>query len=175
MHVLTRSTSRVRASLVAAAMAVIALVALMLGPLSPSARASSDGSNVSGNFAFSGSVLIGCPTGALLCTRGTITGGVNGSFTLKLLSTLPAPDPGIFYFTGLLAVHTATGNLNCTLDGAENASSSSDGAFGEICVISSGTGTYANAKGDLRMIGTSTSKLLIPTGAGSYVGTVTTS
>jgi hypothetical protein len=77
------------------------------------------------------------------------------------------------YFTGKLMLTSLAGNLNCTLDGAANFNTASDGEFGEICVITGGTGTYANAKGDLRMIGTSTSQLLvIPSGSGIYQGTI---
>jgi hypothetical protein len=108
----------------------------------------------------------------LLCTHGTMTGGLNGDFTLNLLAVQPSTDPGVQYFTGAFVLHTSTGILRCTLDGALDDKVGSEGEFGEICPITSGTGTFLGKRGDLRLIGTSTSVLLIPTGAGIYDGTL---
>ncbi len=82
--------------------------------------------------------------------------------------------PSTLFFTGKLVLHTRSGDLDCDLNGAEDTSSSSEGPFGEICTITGGTGAYMHATGDLRLIGTSTSTLLVPTGKGSYVGSVKT-
>lgn len=174
MHAMIRPLARTRV-VVALVVASAALFALMSGLFSQRAHAGSDGSQVSGNFSFSGSLLVGCPTGALLCTRGSFDGGLAGTFTLTLLTTVPAVDPGISYFTGSLAMRNDLGTLNCTLNGALDNRATSEGEFGEICVIKNGTGRYLGAKGDLRLIGTSTSKVFIPTGAGEYQGHITTS
>ena len=177
MQAISRLFNRARIMVVTAvALAVALCAALGATPLTTSrAHAASDGAQVSGTFGFSGSLLVGCPNGALLCTHGTFTGGLSGSFTLTLLTTVPSVDPGINYFTGLLAFRNGQGTFNCTLDGALDSRTTGEGAFGEICVIKNGTGSYAKVKGDLRMMGTSSSTLLIiPTGAGSYQGTVQT-
>lgn len=173
MHALIRPLARTRV-VVALIVASAALFALMSGLVTQRAHGASDGSQVSGNFSFSGSLLVGCPPGALLCTHGSFDGGLSGTFTLTLLTTVPSIDPGINYFTGSLAMRNDVGTFNCTLNGALDSRSSSEGEFGEICVINNGTGRYLGAKGDLRLIGTSTSKLLIPTGAGEYQGHITT-
>jgi hypothetical protein len=155
---------------------VIAAAALFVPTMTPRAHAASDGAQVNGTFRYSGSLLVGCPAGALLCTHGSFSGGLSGSFTLTLLTTVPSVDPGVDYFTGWLAFRNGQGTFNCTLDGALDSVTTSEGEFGEICVMKNGTGAYAKVKGDLRMIGTSTSTLLIiPSGAGEFQGTITTS
>jgi hypothetical protein len=172
MLALIRPFARPRAVLALLATALAAVAFALLGPFAP-ANASTSTVNVAGTFSFKGSLLVGCPTGSLLCTSGSMNGGVHGNFTMNLISALPAPDPGVQYFTGKLTLTSLAGKLNCTLDGAANFNTTSEGEFGEICVITGGTGTYANAKGDLRMIGTSTSQLLIiPSGTGIYQGTI---
>lgn len=172
MKALARTITR---PVIALMVTVAALLALLTGLFTQNSNAASDGSQVSGTFSFNGSLLVGCPTGALLCSKGSFTGGLQGDFTLVLLATVPSADLGINYFTGTLAMKSDVGNLNCTLDGALDSRTSSEGEFGEICVIKNGTGRYATAKGDLRLIGTSTSKLLVPTGGGVFAGTITTS
>jgi hypothetical protein len=161
---------------VLAALLVSAVVMQAAGLLSQEARAGSDGSQVSGNFSFSGRLLFGCPVGAALCTSGTMSGSLSGPFTLTLLTALPSPTLGVYYFNGKLVLHTSGGDLNCDLNGASDFNAASEGEFGEICVVTGGTGVYKTAKGDLRLTGTSTSVLgLIPSGGGSFQGLVTTS
>jgi hypothetical protein len=160
---------------VGAVLVVLTLLGLAVqGFAGSAARAADDGSHPSGSFDFNGSLLIGCPTGAVLCTQGHLSGGLTGSFTMTLLTITPSATPGVNFFTGYLVLNTASGQLRCGLNGATNETTSSEGEFGEICEINGGTGIYKSARGDLRMIGTSTSTLLIPTGSGIYQGTVRT-
>ena len=72
-----------------------------------------------------------------------------------------------------MVLHAVGGDLRCDLNGAENAASGSEGEFGEICVITGGTGAFATAKGDLRLIGTSVQSLLVPSGSGEFRGHMT--
>jgi len=141
---------------------------------SQAAHADSDGTHVSGDFSFAGKLLVGCPHGAVLCSSGSMTGGLAGSFTLSFSNLVPSPHFGVNYFAGKLVLTTDSGILRCDLNGALNTKSSSEGEFAEICVVTAGTGRYLGATGDLRMIGTSTERLGIPTGAGEFVGTVVT-
>ena len=173
MHALARPLARTRTLIVLAVAALTAVALVLVSPFSQSAKA--DGSAVTGTFSFTGSLIIGCPPGALLCTTGHLHGGIEAPFTLTLLSTAPTGDQGILFFTGRLVAKAPGGNLVCLLHGAENAKTGSDGEFGEICEFNGGTGAYAKAKGNLRMIGTSTQNLLVPTGGGIYQGSLTTS
>jgi hypothetical protein len=145
------------------------------GLLPATARAASDGSQVSGSFQFAGKLLTGCPLGSVLCTSGSFSGSFSAPFQFSILSILPSPTLGVEYFDGQLVAHTPSGDLHCDLNGALDARSSSVGEFGEICVITGGTGVYKNATGHLRLMGVSSlSPILgIPTGSGEFRGTIT--
>jgi hypothetical protein len=155
--------------------AVLGAAACLAGAaLDASGVAGADNSNQpSGQFSFTGHLLTGCPVGAVLCTHVTLTGGVSGTGTLSLLTLIPSVTVGVDYFDGKLALNTADGKFNCDLNGALDMLPSRQGEFGEICVITGGTGKYAHATGHLRMSGLSTfQNLVIPSGSGDYKGQV---
>jgi hypothetical protein len=165
--------SRIRTRRTAAVL-VVSLAAVAAVPLSRVAQASGP-QQVSGSFNFAGKLIIGCPLGAVLCTSGTFTGGASGPFQFSITTLLPSTTIGVVYFDGHLVLHRTAGDIKCDLNGALNENTSSEGEFGEICVITGGTGAYAKATGDLRLIGTSGGGLTTPVGAGIYQGRIQTS
>jgi hypothetical protein len=149
--------------------------ALGAGVFAQTARAGTDGSQVSGSFQFAGKLLTRCPLGAVLCTSGSFSGSFQAPFQFSILTILPSATVGVEYFDGQLVAQTPTGDLHCDLNGALDARSNSVGEFGEICVITGGTGVYKSATGHLRLMGVSSLSpvLGIPTGSGEFRGTIT--
>ena len=166
-----RPPRRKMSVLVAVSAAVLAV--LTAGVLSQSAGASTQ-QPVSGSFDFAGSLVVGCPIGAVLCTHGTFSGDVNGQFQFSILTLLPSATAGVSYFDGKLVLHTASGDVKCDLNGALNTNTTSQGEFGEICVITGGTGAYSRATGHFRLIGTSNGSLVSPAGGGVFQGLIKT-
>ena len=164
---LSRTRKRTRVLVVTVALAAAAAV-----PLSQVALASSD--TLSGSFNFKGSLVIGCPVGAVLCTHGSFTGGVSGNFQFSILTLIPSATVGVDYYDGKLVLHTLLGDIKCDLNGALNENPKAEGEFGEICVINGGTGLYKGATGDFRLIGTSSGGLTAPMGGGVYQGRIVT-
>jgi hypothetical protein len=157
-----------RKALAAAAVVSMAGAALGAAPSIERAFATDGTPGTGGTFTYKQALPTACPL-AIICATGTFTGAINGTFTNTITTLLPSAVPGVSYFSGLIAVTTPSGNLNCSLAGALNAFGK-DGEFGEICVITGGTGTYTGATGHLRMTGMSSSQLLIlgQTGSGDY-------
>jgi hypothetical protein len=158
------------------AVAAVAAAAVAAGTVGVTVgQAAGDASQPSGQFSFTGKLLVGCPAGAVLCTKTAFTGGLAGTGEFTLQAIVPSPTPHVFYFNGQMTLNTLRGQLKCALDGALNQDPTSQGEFGEICVIDGGTGVYKGAKGHLRLIGTSTSSsLILPTGGGDYRAFIST-
>ncbi|MGH9156730.1 MAG: hypothetical protein ACRD1K_13045 [Acidimicrobiales bacterium] len=129
--------------------------------------------NVGGGFTFAADSPLACPL-AVVCATGTFTGNIQGPFTNTITSLVPAPVVGVGFFSGNIVVHTSRGDLRCGLAGALD-TLSSDGEFGEICVITGGTHDYYKASGHLRLTGTSPqtqTPVIGTTGSGEYQGKV---
>jgi len=151
------------------------LAAATVGALLFPERADAGTMKVKGTFMFQGAALLECPLGTLNCATGTISGDIDGDLVVAITFFVPSPKPlQVLFFNGEFAIHTANGDLFCTTNGANNINASSQGEFGEICVIHSGTGVYQGASGHLRLFGTSSVVLNIPTGKGDYKGTIIT-
>jgi hypothetical protein len=112
----------------------------------------------------------------VLCTSGSFSGSFEAPFQFSILTLLPSPTVGVEYFDGKLTAHTPSGDLNCDLNGALNANTSSEGEFGDICLIIGGTGIYQHATATSGFGESSlTPLLMIPTGGCQYEGTIKTS
>lgn len=173
IHSLTPLAARGQRAIVLAGALWLALVLLLWPGL---ASATTYTTSVSGRFTFGIASPLACPPVALLCATGTFTGSLQGSFTNALFYLSPAPTLGVAYYDGKITLITSTGALFCDLDGALNTLSST-GEFGEICVITGGTGVFNQASGHLRLIGISTSTqppILGEAGKGDYKGIIIT-
>jgi hypothetical protein len=167
------SITRVQKHRAIAALAVAAIAAGTVGVTV--GQAAGQASQPAGQFSFAGQLLVGCPTGAVLCTKTRFTGGLAGTGEFTLLSLVPSPTPNVYYFNGQMTLNTLLGELKCGLNGALNNDPKSQGEFGEICVINGGTGVYKGAKGHLRLFGTSTtSSVVVPSGGGDYKASIST-
>jgi hypothetical protein len=157
-------------------LSLAAVSATAAGVFPQVAQAGTDGTQISGSFQFAGKLLTGCPLGAVLCTSGSFSGSFQAPFQFSILALLPSPTVGVEYFNGKLVAHATGGDLTCDLNGALDANSTSPGEFGEICVITGGTGVYQGATGHFRLNGLSTLSpiLMIPTGSGDYRGSLIT-
>jgi hypothetical protein len=135
-------------------------------------QARADGGNVSGAFTFVTASPTDCPLPGL-CATGAFQGGIQGRFTNNITSLVPSAVPGASFFSGMITIHTASGDLNCGLAGALD-TLGKDGEFGEICIVSGGTGSYKKATGHLELTGMSTSELIVVPkgGTGTYTGKV---
>lgn len=131
-----------------------AALCLMGAALFPQ-EARADTKKVTGWFTFDVNPPLNCPSTAILCATGTFNGGIQGSFENIIDYASPAPTPGVVYYSGKITIHTTTGDLSCDLDGAQNSLASTDGEFGEICVLTGGTGVFTQATGHLRLFGLS--------------------
>lgn len=153
----------------------VLLAAATFGAILFPERANATTTIVKGTFMFVGAALTECPLGTVNCATGKMSGDIKGDleFTLTFLAPSPAP-PEVLYFNGEFTIRTSDGDLFCITNGANNIAASSQGELGEICVIQSGTGVYQGASGHLRLFGTSTVVLNIPTGKGDYKGTIIT-
>lgn len=132
---------------------------------------------VSGSFDSAEQPPLACGLRAILCATGNFSGGINGSYVTTITSLLPSVYVAqqVFFFTGGVVITTGAGQLRCNLAGALAATK--DGAFGEICVITGGTGAYAGATGNLRLAGGIASGVLPVlglAGVGDYSGTIVT-
>lgn len=129
--------------------------------------------HVSGTATYGAALLLNCPVGAVLCTNGALTGSLNGTFAVVITSFIPSPNVGTTFYSGSLTLHTSSGNLRCALSGALNILDA-DGEFGEICVITGGTGAFQNSTGHLELTGVSTDNppVIGEKGSGNYTGTI---
>jgi hypothetical protein len=151
-----------------ATVGALSMAAVLIGAAPSVERAFATTEGTGGTFVYKMTLPTACPL-AVICATGTFSGAIQGTFTNTITTFVPAAVPGVSFFSGLIAIKTASGDLNCSLAGALNAVSK-DGEFGEICVITGGTGTYKGATGHLRMTGFSSAQLLIlgESGSGEY-------
>jgi hypothetical protein len=145
---------------------------------SASAGAGTNTNHVSGHFDYVEQLATACGNLAVLCAKGHFSGGIQGSFVNTITSLVPSELvlQQVDFYTGNIVISTLFGQLKCGLAGAlQNAG---DGEFGEICVITGGTGVFAGATGYLQLVGGSTvgpNGLPIGLkGGGDYIGTIVT-
>jgi len=123
-----------------------------------------------------GSLL--CSSSIGLCYTGTLTGDIQGDIEAALQGALPSLwPPGVVFYGGNAVISTSTGDLFCGLSGPTNESPFSvDGEWMTLCVITGGTGRWANTSGYLQFFGvtTETSLLILTTAKGDYRGKIIT-
>lgn len=152
----------------------LAAVAMTAGPAL--ADASGNSSIVSGEFGYKAQLPIVCGMSApLLCATGTFSGGIQGTFVNEITSLVPSVlvNEMVDFYTGSITITTRRGQLKCDLAGALQ--DSGDGEFGEICVITGGTGSYSGATGHLQLTGDSNTSglpILGLSGSGEYRGKI---
>jgi hypothetical protein len=102
-------------------------------------------------------ITAGCTSPVGICTAGTLTGGLKGSFEFTATSLVPTadtPSTSVLLYTGDIVVHTDGGDLLCKDAGAFE--STGDGAVSSVCHITGGTGDFVGAQGQIQFVGTFT-------------------
>ena len=106
-----------------------------------------------GHFA-SNVVTEGCTSPVGICTAGTLTGGVNGTFVFTATSLQPTadtPTTGVLLYTGDIVLTTRFGTLTCKDAGAFESTGS--GAVSSVCAVVGGTGNLTGAAGTVQFVG----------------------
>ena len=88
-----------------------------------------------------------CPT---LCTTGPLTGGLAGTMDWTMTSMNSTPNPDVVILIGVLSVTTSDGSMSGPDVTLWNLST---GQFVDNTTFTSGTGSFAGAKGDLFLVG----------------------
>ena len=99
----------------------------------------------------------GCASIVGICTEGTLTGALKGTFSFTATSLTPSadsPTTGVMFYTGDITLTTRDGVLFCKDAGAFDVNA--PGAVSSVCSITGGTGEFAGASGTIQFLGTFT-------------------
>ncbi len=157
---------RGRAGVVAAALAVSMLVVFGY----TSGWAAAVHSSITGHFSSTVVPAPACTSPVGVCTEGTLTGGVKGTFSFtgtSLIQTADTPTTSVLLYTGDIIVRTKDGQFTCKDAGAFR--TTGDGAVSSVCTIVGGTGAYAGVSGTLQFVGSFSST---GGGIGDYSGSL---
>jgi|SRR5688500_6629610 len=113
-----------------------------------------------------------CASPVGICTEGTLTGALKGTFSFTATSLTPSADTaitGVMFYTGDITLTTRDGVLQCKDAGAFEVNA--PGAVSSVCSIIGGTGEFAAASGTIQFVGTFT---LADGGDGEYRAMITT-
>ena len=111
-----------------------------------------------------------CASPVFFCTRGTLTGGLNGEYGFIAEQFIPAQSasvPAANFYTGFSSVYSHRGNLYLTDTGALDLA---QGKVASLLTVTGGTEYYTNASGYLYIYGQS--DLQTATNSGRYKGEV---
>lgn len=92
-----------------------------------------------------------------ICTEGTLTGALKGTFSFTATSLTPSADTettGVMFYTGDIRLTTRDGVLLCKDAGAFDVNA--PGAVSSVCSVTGGTGEFAGASGTIQFVGTFT-------------------
>ena len=149
------------------------LIAVCAVPLIAShARANQQCKPVVGNFEAQ-VVVTGCASPVGLCTAGRVWGGIQGNYEFTMSSAAPTgePDvPTILFFTGHSKVTLKSGDVVLGTDTGVIDLPPGNGGFASLITFKGGTGTMANATGQIRLRGDFDP--VAGTTSGDYLGTV---
>jgi len=141
------------------ARAVIAVLGALLILGSANAGAAETCRNVQGYFNLVQVAGADCTSQVGVCTKGDFSGDIRGAYYspfFTITETAETLNTGVVLFTAQTVITGArigarTGNLVLSEGGAY---STSDGAFGQLFTVTSGTGGFVGATGTLRGMGT---------------------
>ena len=113
-----------------------------------------------------------CASPVGICTEGTLTGALKGTFSFTATTLTPSadtPTTGVMFYTGDITLTTRDGVVFCKDAGAFDVNA--PGAVSSVCSITGGTGEFAGASGTIQFVGTFT---LADGGDGEYRAMITT-
>jgi len=137
----------------------IPLIAAFLAVAGTPKSARANGSAISGTLS---THLVACPT---LCTSGTLSGDLSGSFDYTMATMTATSDPNTFILVGSFVVTNATGTLFGTDTTLWDISS---GQFTDMGKFRGGTGGYNQADGKITIVGLF--DIVAGTGQSTYTG-----
>jgi hypothetical protein len=140
---------------------MLPLVVACIAVVAParSALADDDGTFISGSLS---THLVSCST---LCTSGTISGDLSGSFDYTMATMTATSDPNVFILTGSFVIANSTGTLTGTDITLWNVVT---GEFLDLGKFTGGTGGYHEASGKITIVGTF--DITAGTGQSNYTG-----
>ena len=95
-----------------------------------------------------------CPTTAQLCTSGDVWGGIQGHYQFIMNTLNPSGAvPTIFFFTGNSTVSLKSGDQVLGTDTGSIDLSPSEGGFASLITFNGGSGSMADATGQIRLRG----------------------
>jgi len=151
------------------------LIAVCAVPLIAShARAAQQCKPVVGSFEAQ-VVVTGCASPVGLCTAGRVWGGIQGNYEFTMSSAAPNGEPEvptILFFTGHSKVTLKSGDVVLGTDTGVIDLPPGNGGFASLITFKGGTGTMANATGQIRLRGDFDP--VAGTTSGDYLGTVCT-
>lgn len=145
---------------------------VLISLLSMGGQAGAASGSVKGRFESQAVTGAGCTSPVGLCTAGTLTGGIKGTFEFtatSLIQSVDTPTTGVVLYTGDIAIHTKDGDLSCKDAGAFRTTGA--GEVSSVCTIIGGTDGLAGTSGVIQFVGTFTTAF---GGAGDYRGTLFT-
>jgi len=110
--------------------------------------------------------LVPCAT---LCTSGTISGSLSGSFDYTMASMTATADPNVFILTGSFVVVTLAGSVTANDTTLWDVST---GVFTDMGRFTGGSGAYSGAAGKIVIVGVF--DIVAGTGQSTYTGKIET-
>jgi hypothetical protein len=148
--------------------ALTLLFAFGIGFAAETARA--DGGNsteVEGTLASTQVVGAACPSPIGLCTQGTLTGGLRGTFFYTAESLIVLPDGITGVFDGTVVLQTPKGVVT---EHDHTIANLQTGQLADVQTILSGTGAWTGATGTIQVYGSF--NFATGVGASRYEGTI---
>jgi hypothetical protein len=147
------------------ASAIVAMITTALWPAT--ARADTQAISVQGTLASTQVTGSACPSPIGLCTAGTLTGDLEGTFFYTAASLTVLPDGITGVFLGTLVITTHSGTIT---EQDLTTASLVTGALTDIDTIESGTNRWEGATGVINVQGSF--NFATGVGASTYAGTV---
>ncbi|MEO8328814.1 MAG: hypothetical protein ABI586_02305 [Candidatus Nanopelagicales bacterium] len=114
------------------------------------------------------------PTPGTFCTAGRVWGGIRGSYQFVMVGTYPAGlisgVPTVLFFTGRSTIFLKRGDQLLGIDTGSIDLPPGQGGFASLITFGGGTGTMANATGQIRLRGEFSATEA--TTSGDYIGNV---
>ena len=123
------------------ATAALAVTLAVLAALALAASGALAGSSRSVDGVVVDQVVTDGSCSAIICTRGTYSGKIRGSFEFTITSLGTTDLPNVQSFVGHSTIHTAKGDLRCADSGSFNADPQSSGEGVHLCVITGARAT----------------------------------
>jgi hypothetical protein len=131
------------------ALAAASFVLGGLGTPTAAVAEANDAADTTANH-YSGALAAHVAPCATLCTRGTMTGSLEGAFAFDLATMTPAGGSSVLQYTGSVTIRTANGDILGTDSGVWDLAT---GRVVDHITVTGGTGGWAGASGHVETVG----------------------